>query len=423
MRTAVPPSAPRPRRRSIGLLALAGLLATAVWTAPSADAGFGPPANDDFADASPMGGNSVNGTTLGATGEPDEFGGTAQATVWYTWTAPSNGWFVAQTTGGASATVYASQNTLTGLTPLQGGAFAAEQSSTFSIQVQGRFGNVGPFTLTLAPAAGPPNDNFTQALLIDGGNVSTRSGNLGASAEVGEPSRAGSAASASVWFSWRAPTNGTVTFRTNGFDTVLAAHTGSSLGALTEVAANDDDPAGGLGSAISFATVAGQVYRISVDGFGGATGTFNFSWRYPDPHNDDFVNAVALNGAQGSMSTTNAGSTAEPDEPQHHELHRNGSTFRVHVVHPPDRGDPARVRLGPGPTRRRAALTPGVRRYQCGSRRPPDRRGRGVAGKPGRDQLLQRARGDLPHRHGRPVRGRRRRHPRLDREAVRPHPA
>src|SRR4029453_13648523 len=51
------------------------------------------PANDDFANAEAISGESgsVAGTTVGASrqpGEPDYL----EASVWYRWTAPSNGW-------------------------------------------------------------------------------------------------------------------------------------------------------------------------------------------------------------------------------------------------------------------------------------------------------------------------------------------
>src|SRR5262249_21991286 len=58
------------------------------------------------------------------------------------------------------------------------------------------------------------------------------------------------------------------------FDTILAVYTGTALTNLTAVASNDDaDPADGiLTSLVTFPTVAGQTYRIAVDGYDGAFG-------------------------------------------------------------------------------------------------------------------------------------------------------
>ncbi len=60
-----------------------------------------------------------------------------------------------------------------------------------------------------------------------------------------------------------------MTFETveSRFDTVLAAYTGTSLGALTRVAQNDDLGPEVLQSRISFPAVAGTTYHIAVDGF------------------------------------------------------------------------------------------------------------------------------------------------------------
>src|ERR1051326_804300 len=93
-----------------------------------------------------------------------------------------------------------------------------------------------------------PNDCFANAQLISGQWGSVLGTNIGASAEFGEPAHAGFTSSNSIWYVWTAPEDGEVTFDTLGsldnlgvnLDTVLAVYTGSSLGNLLQVAANDD---------------------------------------------------------------------------------------------------------------------------------------------------------------------------------------
>lgn len=97
--------------------------------------------------------------------------------------------------------------------------------------------------------AQPANDNFASATVITGifGTVITNDNTL-ATAEPGEPSHAGFAATNSVWYKWIAPLDGEVSFDTLGsvdskgrnLDTVLAVYTGAGLASLSQVAANDD---------------------------------------------------------------------------------------------------------------------------------------------------------------------------------------
>jgi hypothetical protein len=70
-----------------------------------------------------------------------------------------------------------------------------------------------------------------------------------------------------------------VTFSTAGstFDTLLAAYTGSSLGALT-VVASSDDAGGAATSSVTFAAASGTTYRVAVDGYSGASGDVVLTW-------------------------------------------------------------------------------------------------------------------------------------------------
>lgn len=134
--------------------------------------------------------------------------------------------------------------------------------------------------VTASPA--PPNDSFTNAITVAGIAGTTSGSSVGASKEVGEPNHANNIGGASLWFRWVAPNSGTVTFNTFGstFDTTLAAYTGSAVGGLTSVAF-DDDITPGTTSAITFDAVAGTVYRIAIDGYNGAAGSYALTWLYP----------------------------------------------------------------------------------------------------------------------------------------------
>jgi hypothetical protein len=54
---------------------------------------------------------------------------------------------------------------------------------------------------------------------------------------------------------------------------MLGVYTGSSVGALAQVAANDDASVYTLTSAVTFNAVAGTTYHIRIDGYNGAQGS------------------------------------------------------------------------------------------------------------------------------------------------------
>ena len=128
----------------------------------------------------------------------------------------------------------------------------------------------------------PGNDNFSSAETITGLSGTSTGTNVRATKEASEPNHAGNSGGASVWYQWTAPASGSVTFDTIGstFDTVLAAYTGSSVGALTSVA-SDHASAGNGASRIVFTAASGTTYRIAVDGFNGSVGGLQLHWLQP----------------------------------------------------------------------------------------------------------------------------------------------
>ncbi len=122
------------------------------------------------------------------------------------------------------------------------------------------------------PPTAPANDNFANAVTLSSLAAVTGT-TVAATHESGEPNHASSGAAASIWYSWTAPADGTLALSTqgSGYDTLLAAYTGSAVSGLTQRAANDN-AGGGLWSQVRFSVTTGTVYRIAVDGYRGATG-------------------------------------------------------------------------------------------------------------------------------------------------------
>jgi M6 family metalloprotease-like protein len=126
---------------------------------------------------------------------------------------------------------------------------------------------------------GPANDAFSSRTALSGDSGRTTGSTVGATREAGEPTH-GATGGGSVWFTWTAPANGDLVVDTvgSGFDTLLGAYTGTSVGSLTTKATNDDAP-GATTSRVTFRVVAGTRYSVAVDGYQGATGSYVLNWR------------------------------------------------------------------------------------------------------------------------------------------------
>jgi uncharacterized delta-60 repeat protein len=142
--------------------------------------------------------------------------------------------------------------------------------------------------------AQPANDNFATASIIVGPSGTTNGTNIGASREAGEPNITGNAGGESIWYSWTAPANMTVTFNTVGsdFDTLLGVYNGTAVNALTLVGENDNFGSV-LQSSVTFVASAGVTYHIAVDGYNAGGGASQ--------------GAVVLNWGTGTGAALNAG--------------------------------------------------------------------------------------------------------------------
>ncbi|HEX5418250.1 MAG TPA: Calx-beta domain-containing protein [Chloroflexota bacterium] len=289
------------------------------------------PSNDNFSDAQLIVGSSggVKGSNVGATkeiGEPDHAAG---ASIWYQWVAPTSGVFAFDTHGSSFDTILGvyTGNLVDKLTEIgfndNGKDFTSEvdfvatPGTTYSILVDGAGGQTGDVLLNWQAAAPPPNDAFTTAQVISGTTGTVSGTNVGATREPNEPFHAGDPGSASVWYTWTAPADGSYHFEVNAdFGALLASYTGDSLATLTPLAG--DGP--GVLSRVSVNATKGTIYHLAIDGStkspSGATGQFTLAWR-SSPPNDNFADAQPITGPSGQVTGDNTGATREPGEPFH----------------------------------------------------------------------------------------------------------
>lgn len=122
----------------------------------------------------------------------------------------------------------------------------------------------------------PANDNFADRILLSGESVSTSGTTVDATKEVGEPDL-GFAGSEfhSVWYEWVAPSNGMLLIDTTGsaFNTVLGVFTGDDVASLTTLKV-DNIGFDGTDAALYLNVTEGVSYKIMVDGFNSASGSF-----------------------------------------------------------------------------------------------------------------------------------------------------
>ena len=178
-------------------------------------------------------------------------------------------------------------------------------------------------TLTVTGSAieGPTNDDFSNRIPLIGANLTTTGSNQRSTIQPSEPSLLGQS-SHSVWWTWTAPRSSSVTISLAGssFNTVLGVYTGTTIGALTEVAANDDSEAANT-SQVTFNATAGTTYQICVDGSGDAQGNIQMSilqGSASPPQNDQFANRQSVSGEVVSTTGSSFDASPEAGEPDHY---------------------------------------------------------------------------------------------------------
>ena len=276
--------------------------------------------------------------------------------LWYLWTAPDHG-LARFTVVQATADDYSDSVVVEvfpdgpaaalepiGTAKLGGGAaFYAERGHTYRVRltilpaglilpVDDDEGNVTfrqvdtpHLTLKWGPAAAPANDHYADASMIDGGTGTVTGNNQGATTEPGEfmgdssvsnPTFVGGWTS-SVWHRWTAPSTGDWMFALNRRGLLVAVFTGDGVdeARLVSGAPGSDFP-----DAVVFPATEGVEYRIAVATASGYfSGTeYVLSWEpgmREEPGNDDFAQAVAVEGNMAESSLDFNALTVEHHEP------------------------------------------------------------------------------------------------------------
>jgi len=169
----------------------------------------------------------------------------------------------------------------------------------------------------------PVNDIFANSItLTQNSGVESGIYTTNATKEIGEPNHAGNAGGKSAWWKLQAPADGELILSTTNstFDTLLAVYQGTTVGALTSLASNDDAPEVTDGtSALAVALRSNQVYCIAVDGYDAASGAVSLQYLFTPAT----VYRVTVNNTAGGMvapasvdvvSNSTAMITATPDE-------------------------------------------------------------------------------------------------------------
>lgn len=163
----------------------------------------------------------------------------------------------------------------------------------------------------------PPNDHFTNAIVLAGRTAGDTGHNTNTTRELNEPVHwAGTTSARSAWWRWTAPSNGPAVINTDGssFDTVLAVYTGPGFGSLT-VVTNDDDSGAGNNSQVTFNAAAGTTYHLAVDGYASAVGAIQL--QINPAANNAFAACLPLAGPSGAASGSTRGASREAGEPVH----------------------------------------------------------------------------------------------------------
>ena len=308
----------------VTLLVLSSFLA-----APHARAA---PINDAFSSALAISGDrgSDAASNVGATKEADEpmhAGSPGGASIWYRWTAPVSGRF---TFDSSSDGLYSTEgectfDTLLGIytgrsvgqllevassddipfpgvgnTECGAARFNAVSGSTYFIAIDGKSGASGKTVLCWRLT--PINDDFP-GTSVSGAVGSSGEISTGATFQVGEPvvSQTGWK---TLWYSWRAPRSGPVTFRAYGTNAAsIGIFVGDTLSTLVEFAC------------------CSAVERIDVDE--GVTYRFVIAPSHNNDTagmrwgNDELDSADVLTGPDGTIQYSNVGATINGGEPQH----------------------------------------------------------------------------------------------------------
>ena len=161
-----------------------------------------------------------------------------------------------------------------------------------------------------------------------------------ATREEGEPLHAGNEGAGSIWYRFRAPTDGLLSVSTMNasFDTVMGMYMGNRVDTLNLVSSNDEDPAledlednPGL-SRIDQALEGGMEVYIAVDGFAGARGVVSLLSEFEAVP----IHRLSVSASDGGKLVS---ALTQPftDEDGHYTLYPHNGVARLEVR--PDGGN------------------------------------------------------------------------------------
>lgn len=296
-------------------------------------------------------GLGVNTAASKESGEPVHAGNEGGRSLWWTWTARKGRGLVTLSTQGSHArdsstgtnrpvntllAVYTGQDGPLGALPslsllkalaanddadgesvhsevkfhaaaLGNYAFAVDGVRDLSDQI-----DAGNLILTLRVERS--NDDFADRAVISKPSALVTGTNAGATNGNDGPATAHN----TVWWTWRAPADGTVTLSTAGstFDTRLDVFTGATLSGLVPVASSDDvDPSASppvLTSAVEFTVASGTNYQIAVGGKDTATGAIKLDLNFVADFPAIVTQPVSRSITVGSSASFSVVATGKP---------------------------------------------------------------------------------------------------------------
>ena len=237
--------------------------------------------------------------------------------VWWRYDALDNGVLVADTQGSASDTVlevYAGAPGAVSLLTLNDNYHPSLNSSRVRVELEaGRSywfavdtvgGDTGELVLNTrfeTALAGPDNDRFEQARVVDSDVYAITTSNVFGQYQVGEPAIEQAQRPNVVWYQWTPGSSGLATISTQGsvIDTLLAVFEGVQIDALSTMGSNDDVGQEDATSLVEVRVVAGNSYYIAVAGKRDVQGAYGLSISVRDeevslPQNTSAANAEVL---------------------------------------------------------------------------------------------------------------------------------
>ncbi|GEP44286.1 Calx-beta domain-containing protein [Brevifollis gellanilyticus] len=302
---------------------------SALWM-PSLQAA--PPANDNFASAAVITGNTGTqaGTNVDATLETFE-PSLRYRSIWYSWTAPATGSVTFDTIGSGFDTMLGiytgtAVNELTTLATDDGSGGGSESLIILPVTSGTIYWiKIGSYALSHPGAptmlrwtlvSQPANDNFAAAQALPGDTGTLTEEMVAATLESGETTLGNK----SIWYIWTPASSGLATVDTIGSsnDTTLLIYQGTTLNSLASIVSSDNGyGVSGYESQVEFVVTSGSQYYVRVGSYSsGVTLPTVLNWSItPTAVNDNFAAATAITGASGTITGDNTVSTIEVDEP------------------------------------------------------------------------------------------------------------